>query len=363
MSETWQIVWITGIIIAVFGAAFMGVEALRSWAARGHALDVPNERSSHTRPTPRGGGLAIAVGTLVGLWVLASALRLPLDLRALIGYSLGSLLIAAVSWRDDLRPLSSRIRFSTHVVGALLVLLSVGWLSRFSLPLLPSFSLGLLGSILTLLWLVSIVNIYNFMDGIDGIAGVQAVSAGLAWGMLGWWFDLWLVAVLGLLVATTSGGFLLHNWPPARIFMGDVGSAFLGFTFATLSIMAGVVEPRLAFVGLVLLWPFVFDTTFTLLRRWRRGENIFIAHRSHLYQRLVIAGLSHRRVTLYYLALTLTSCALAILWLLLPAIGSWLLALWLITSAAGICIYVQKTEAMVAYHKKLVTASSQPELS
>jgi UDP-N-acetylmuramyl pentapeptide phosphotransferase/UDP-N-acetylglucosamine-1-phosphate transferase len=119
---------------------------------------------------------------------------------------------------------------------------------------------------------------------------------------------------LGVLVAGSSLGFLGHNWPPARIFMGDVGSAFLGFTLATLAMAGGLPDPRLPLAGVLVVWPFVFDTTFTILRRLRRGENIFAAHRSHLYQRLVIAGWSHRTVTLLYLSLAVLGVVLALLW-------------------------------------------------
>jgi UDP-N-acetylmuramyl pentapeptide phosphotransferase/UDP-N-acetylglucosamine-1-phosphate transferase len=108
---------------------------------------------------------------------------------------------------------------------------------------------------------------------------------------------------MGLLLAAASSGFLLHNWPPARIFMGDAGSGFLGFSFAVLPLLASPENPALLIVGVLLLWPFVFDTTFTLVRRLCRRENVFQAHRSHLYQRLVIAGLSHPAVTLLYLGL------------------------------------------------------------
>ena len=126
------------------------------------------------------------------------------------------------------------------------------------------------------------------------------------------------------LLAGSSLGFLGHNWPPARIFLGDVGSAFLGYTLAVLPVIAALLEPRLALAGVLLVFPFVFDTSFTLLRRWRRGENIFVAHRSHLYQRLVIAGYSHRAVTLLYAGLALVGVVLALAWVLELPGSDWL---------------------------------------
>jgi UDP-N-acetylmuramyl pentapeptide phosphotransferase/UDP-N-acetylglucosamine-1-phosphate transferase len=183
-----------------------------------------------------------------------------------------------------------------------------------ALPLLGPLALGWFGLIMTFVWIVGLTNAYNFMDGIDGIAGGQAVVAGLGWTLLGWLDHQPLVAALGLLLAASSLGFLGHNWPPARIFMGDVGSAFLGFTLAVLPVVAAQHNPRLAWAGVLLVWPFVFDAAFTFLRRLRKRENVFAAHRSHLYQRLVIAGYSHRFVTLLYIGLALAGAVLALLW-------------------------------------------------
>jgi UDP-N-acetylmuramyl pentapeptide phosphotransferase/UDP-N-acetylglucosamine-1-phosphate transferase len=120
---------------------------------------------------------------------------------------------------------------------------------------------------------------------------------------------------MGMLLAAASLGFLGQNWPPARIFMGDVGSAFLGYAFAVLAVAAAQRDSRLALVGILFVWPFVFDTAFTLLRRLSHGENVFIAHRSHLYQRLVIAGCSHRFVTLLYIGLAAWGVTWALFWL------------------------------------------------
>ena len=174
--------------------------------------------------------------------------------------------------------------------------------------------MGWAGLPLTFVWIVGFTNAYNFMDGIDGIAGSQAVAAGLGWMVLGQLSGQPAVSVLGLLLASSTLGFLGHNWPPARIFMGDVGSAFLGYTFAALAVAAVRGNPRLALAGILLVWPFVFDTTLTLIRRLSRRENVFSAHRSHLYQRLVIAGYSHRGVTLLYAGLAVAGALLAIIW-------------------------------------------------
>jgi UDP-N-acetylmuramyl pentapeptide phosphotransferase/UDP-N-acetylglucosamine-1-phosphate transferase len=217
-----------------------------------------------------------------------------------VAYLAGGCLIAAISWLDDLRTVPNRVRFLCHLVGACLLIAAL-W------PGLPRLPLGVswwLGAPLAALWIVAVTNIYNFMDGIDGLAGGQAFVAATWWtafavaaGMTG-------VATLALAVAAASAGFLLHNWAPARIFMGDVGSAFLGYTFAVLPLFA--LEERGRWVallgGALALWPFLFDGTLTIVRRLLRGENIFRAHRSHLYQRLVIHGYSHAAVSLVYIA-------------------------------------------------------------
>ena len=285
---------------------------IRRYALRKELIDVPNERSSHTQPTPRGGGLAIVLVTLCGL--LTYGLLFFVEYRLLIlFYAFGVGLIATVSWFDDLQTLPNRVRFAVHSLAAILAIIGLGYWDELSVPLLGQVHLGWVGLPITFLWIVGLTNAYNFMDGIDGIAGGQAVVAGLGWIILGRMMDLPLVAALGVLLAATSLGFLFHNWPPARIFMGDVGSAFLGFSFACLAIAGTSREPSLAIAGVLLVWPFVFDTLFTFFRRLKNRENVFAAHRSHLYQRLVISGYSHQTVTLLYMGLDVLGLLLALL--------------------------------------------------
>jgi UDP-N-acetylmuramyl pentapeptide phosphotransferase/UDP-N-acetylglucosamine-1-phosphate transferase len=337
--------------------AYVSVGALRRWAEQRQLVDRPNERSSHTRPTPRGGGAAIVIVVLVGAaigWFFNRAW----PASAFWTWWLGAALVAAISWLDDLRSLSNRLRFGVHALATLLVLWGVGFWHVISLPLLGELHLGWLALPITLLWIIGLTNIYNFMDGIDGLAGGQAVISGISWLWVGMVSELWWVALIGLLLAAASGGFLGHNWPPAAIFMGDVGSAFLGFTFAVLAVMGNPANPKLALVGVVVLWPFIFDASLTLLRRLCKGENIFQAHRSHFYQRLVIAGQSHQTVTRLYLGLALASAALAGLWLLLPQVGAWLLLAWLVSSPIVLWLYVRKVER--TRHQHPYPAASLP---
>jgi UDP-N-acetylmuramyl pentapeptide phosphotransferase/UDP-N-acetylglucosamine-1-phosphate transferase len=298
-------------------ATYCGVAFFRSWAVRRQVLDIPNERSSHTRPTPRGGGLVIVVVTLLGGWVLAAASDLRSMWLPYLSYATGALLVAVISWLDDLRPLPSSIRLGVHLGAAVIVIGGLGYWRTLALPLVGSITLGWWGALLTAVWIVGLTNAYNFMDGTDGIAGVQALVGGLGWALLGWKTDQSLVSGLGLATAGSSLGFLFHNWPPARIFMGDVGSAFLGYTLAVLPVMYGFFSqrsPGVPVVGLLLVWPFVFDTSFTFIRRLRRRENVFVSHRSHLYQRMSTAETGHARIALLYSGLALAGGLLAQVW-------------------------------------------------
>lgn len=330
--------------LLVVVAAYGGVALVRRWTTQ-RLLDVPNERSSHSRPTPRGGGLPIVACTLVGLWGMYGTAWLDLPLLPVLSYTLGALVVAAVSWGDDLWSLSNRVRFLAHAGGALLVLGGVGYGRQLTLPFVDVPELGWLGAGVAFFWIVGLTNAYNFMDGIDGIAGGQAVLAGVAWMGLGVLVEAPLCSLLGALLAGSSLGFLGHNWPPARIFMGDVGSAFLGYTFAVLALLGHLVHPRLGLAGVLVVWPFVFDTALTLLRRLRRRENIFAAHRSHLYQRLVIAGCSHRYVTLLYLGLAFCGVLLALAWSLHVRGSRWFVCVGLGVLGLGLWRYVVRVEA------------------
>ena len=168
-----------------FLISYAGVGAFRLWATKRNILDVPNARSSHVVPTPRGGGLVITAITLIGVWALADLLGFLPHWRILIAYTLGAALVANVSWLDDLRPLPSWIRFSAHSIAAACVVFGAGYYRDVTLPMAGNIQLGWAGPILTFIWIVALTNAYNFMDGIDGIAGGQAVTASLGWAVLG----------------------------------------------------------------------------------------------------------------------------------------------------------------------------------
>jgi UDP-N-acetylmuramyl pentapeptide phosphotransferase/UDP-N-acetylglucosamine-1-phosphate transferase len=313
------------------------VALVRRWAERRRLLDQPNDRSLHVRPTPRGGGVGIVVpvcGALACVGLLVPASRSEAWWLAGAG-----LLMAIVGWIDDLRGLSAGVRLVAYLCGAALVVLGVGTWPAVVWPGLLHVELAWTAAPLTVLLVAGLTNAYNFMDGTDGIAGGQGVIAGGGWLGAGLLLQDPLLTVAGTAIAGASLGFLLFNWPPASIFMGDVGSAFLGFTLAGLTVYVAPRAPAMATAGLLFVWPFVFDTTFTFLRRAWRGENLLAAHRSHLYQRLVLTGVAHRTTALVYGAYAAAGIGVGMTFLRETArlsvvggglIGSLAVALWLV---------------------------------
>lgn len=274
-------VWLTGL--------------LRNHALRTQLLDVPNERSSHRHPTPRGGGLAVVISFSIGLGIAWLWEALPSTW--LVAMGVGGGLIAAIGYLDDRHNLPARWRFPIHVLAALWAL---WWLG--SLPALPtpwgSLEPGWPGLVLATVAVVWLLNLYNFMDGIDGIAGTEAITVALGAALLLWWHGDDQAAVVMGLLAAASLGFLLWNWPPAKIFMGDAGSAYLGFVLAVAALATSAQGPLNLWVWLILLAVFLVDATLTLLRRLLNGERWYEAHRSHAYQHAALRLGSHRPVTL-----------------------------------------------------------------
>ena len=213
--------------------------------------------------------------------------------------------MAGISYWDDLHSLPYWIRFAVHLAVAGMVVIEVGPWRIVQLPFIGELDLGWVGLPLTFIWIVGMINAYNFMDGIDGMAGGQGVVAGLGWALLGFMSGQYLIAGIGLVLAASCLGFLGHNWSPARIFMGDVGSAFLGYSFAVFPLIAVQQETKLAFAGVLLVWPFVFDTSITFCRRLLHHENVFTPHCSHFYQRLVGTGYSHKIIASLYIGLSI----------------------------------------------------------
>jgi Fuc2NAc and GlcNAc transferase len=278
----------------VVTASWVATRVARRYALKRTLLDVPNRRSSHAIPTPRGGGLAIAAVIMIG--VALTGILGTVAPRISIGILGGGLLVACIGWVDDHGGVPAAARAVVHFLAAGWLIVWIGGLPTLDVGV-TSVRLGLAGGVAAAVGVVWLINLYNFMDGIDGIAGGEAVTTGIIGGVLLRWAGHPELASLSFLVAAASGGFLLWNWHPAKIFMGDVGSGLLGFLFAALAVVSerGGAVPLL--VWMILLGVFVFDATATLLRRVARGERWYEAHRSHAYQRAVLAGWSHARVT------------------------------------------------------------------
>ncbi len=280
--------------IACFLTSLVVCEVVRRVALRRALLDEVNERSLHTVPTPRLGGIAIVVVT-VGAAVLAWSSG-SYEMHALVFVCGG---VALLGLRDDLRPMSAAVRISVQIAVSFAFLRFIG-----TPPFLLArgFSVGVPPFVVTamlVVWMVGVLNIYNFMDGMDGLAGFQTVSASIALAvMLG---GVSALSGFALALGASAAGFLVHNFPPARIFMGDAGSTFIGMSFAALAVLGMHHDVPITESALPLA-PFLLDGTFTIFRRALRKEKIWKAHRSHLYQRAVQTGLGHRDVLFAYMA-------------------------------------------------------------
>lgn len=270
-------IWCLGAIALVASCIF--TYGLRHYALSKHLLDIPNERSSHTTPTPRGGGLAFVVVFLC-LLVISGCLGIEScdTLIALLG---AGMLIATVGFLDDKGHIAARWRLLTHFIAAIWLLY---WFMGF--PAFPLLGLTLpawLMTVLVVFYLVWLLNLYNFMDGIDGIASIEAISTGLGMALIYYLTDAYVNSSL-ILLSLAVAGFLVWNFPPARIFMGDAGSGFLGIMLGAFSVQGAWLSTDFFWSWLILLGVFIVDATWTLVRRLFRGEKLYEAHRRHAYQ-------------------------------------------------------------------------------
>jgi Fuc2NAc and GlcNAc transferase len=304
------------LLAAAFAVAVIATGAVRRHAVATHRLDVPNDRSSHTVPTPRGGGLGIVLAfALLIAWL---AWHGDIEVRFLFALLGSGVLVAAVGLVDDLRHVPSRVRLLCHLAAAAWALYWLGGVPPF--PVLGiTVDLGWGAQALGLLYLVGLLNFFNFMDGIDGIAGLEAIIVALG-GALLWWLATgttqWIVPAL---FAACVAGFLAWNFPPAKIFMGDAGSGFIGIVVGVMSLRAGIDFAPVYWAWFVLLGCFIVDATVTLVRRIRRGGRFDEAHRSHAYQYASRRHGAHLPVTLAYGAITVLwllpiACSVALGW-------------------------------------------------
>jgi Fuc2NAc and GlcNAc transferase len=284
---------------ASFLSSLVACHTLRLIALRYALLDQPNERSLHTVPVPRLGGIGILAGT-----ACASAVAIafaPAEGRQLALWLAAAFPLAGLGLGDDLRGLGAGFRFLVQGLVAVGFAVAIGVPTR--VVLVPGMSVAMPYWLALAAWTVfsvGVLNIYNFMDGMDGLAALQAIGAALAVAV-GLGTGSGSLSIIPLTLGAATAGFFIHNAPPAKIFMGDAGSTFVGFTFAGLALCgASRPTPLPIIVVPVALAPFLLDGTYTIARRLARHEKIWSAHRSHLYQRAVAAGLSHHDVLVRY---------------------------------------------------------------
>lgn len=274
-----------------------------------HVLDHPNSRSLHSQPTPRSGGIAIVLGIIGGAVLLSVVSGAPMPSVAVwLGATVTA--IACVSFIDDRWGLRAGYRLTLHALAASVLLGSTLAIDPLALPGVDYDLPPWLSSLLTVLYVVWMTNLYNFMDGMDGFAAGMAVFGFGTLGGLGLLGGNETFAALNFIVAASVLGFLVFNFPPAKIFMGDSGSSSLGFLAAGMSVWANSLGLIPLWLSAVVFAPFIVDATVTLLRRAVRGEKIWQAHSTHYYQRLVRSGWGHRKtVLLQYVLMAVCACA------------------------------------------------------
>jgi Fuc2NAc and GlcNAc transferase len=267
----------------------------RRYALIKSIIDIPNHRSSHSVPTPRGGGLAIVISFLFALAFLNLIGYINSNLTW--AYAIAGTIVACLGFMDDRHHIDAKWRLLAHILASMLMLF---WLNGIP-PLIvfgQEIQLTITLNILGIFYIVWLLNLYNFMDGIDGLASIQAITVCVGGGFLYLQMGNSEGALLPFVLGAAILGFLIWNFPPAKIFMGDAGSGFIGLLIAGFSIHAAWAAPGLFWSWIILSGVFITDATVTLIRRVLCGAQVFEAHRSHAYQHAAIKYGSHKVVTI-----------------------------------------------------------------
>jgi Fuc2NAc and GlcNAc transferase len=263
-------------------------------AIKYHLLDKPNERSSHNATTPRGGGIVF-----ISLWIIAVLICYfsnNIPVRIMSSLVLPVAVLSIISFLDDYLELRQSLRLLIHLIVSLLFLCFIDY--RAVIPSTSSFSFLIGLNFLMAIFSIWSINLFNFMDGLDGFAAIQSIFIFMITGVFLYAKGNSNLGSLSCLLAFSVMGFLVWNWPTAKIFMGDVGSTSLGLLVVIFMLWASKLEALSPVTYIVLYLPFLFDATVTLMRRMLRGEKWYKAHNNHAYQRLHRAGWSHRKVLL-----------------------------------------------------------------
>ncbi len=272
---------------------------VRNYALKKNVLDIPNERSSHSVPTPRGGGISVVIVFLAVLCILA--INKWITVISLISFFGAGSLVSVVGFLDDHGHIAARWRLLAHFGSAIFIVFMLGGLPPVSL-LGINVNLSALGYVIGVLYLVWLLNLYNFMDGIDGLASIEAITVCIGSSVCSLILHQWTFtesATLSIVLASAVAGFMIWNYPPAKIFMGDACSGFLGLMLGALSLLAGWENSLMLWCSLILLAVFITDATVTLFRRLIRGEKLYEAHRSHAYQYASRYFSGHKPVTIF----------------------------------------------------------------
>ncbi len=284
--------------VFVFFLSFYITSYVRNYSLRNNVIDVPNERSSHVVPTPTGGGVAISLSIILSVFVFGGDWIAYPSISLALG--IGVIVIGIVGWIDIHKEVAVLTRAIIYLLVSITALILLGGMSELSFGLYH-LGPGWLASLLAIIGITWLVNLYNFMDGTDGLAAVQALSTGLYGTVVFMSSDQIAASVICLTVFFSTLGFLVWNWAPAKIFMGDVGSCSIGFTFGVLAVYGEISGSVPVIIWLILLSIFISDASMTLMKRILSGETWYRAHNTHAYQRLVQLGMGHGRLAMYTL--------------------------------------------------------------
>lgn len=299
------------LFVIALGSAFISwfvVKQLITALTRRNIIDTPNERTLHSGGVPRGGGLAIVACLMTSIIVLGILSARYAMFSALF---ISVLAWSSLSWLDDQFDLSPNRRWYVQCFLAVLSVVAFGAVETVQINAELVLPLSLFGFVLSVIGVLWLTNLYNFMDGMDGLAASQTIIASSTLAFWFWHYGDQTLAISCLVLSSASYGFLLWNWHPAKIFMGDVGSISIGAFLATL-LLIGVSRYDLPVISFILLLSvFIVDASVTILRRLLKREKIWLPHRSHYYQRLANLGFSHSKIVIGLIVLMSISSLIA----------------------------------------------------
>lgn len=294
------------LIFLAFFLSYLGNVIFINYLNKKKVLDLPNHRSSHIIPTPRGGGIPMLISFFITSLIASIFNIVEFDLH----FYIGLFIIFIMGSFEDFKPISIKLRLFIQILVSIYIITIKSPFLTFPLPEPFNFNLNYyVAFILNIIWIVGVINIYNFLDGIDGYAGLQGIIVCISTLLL---FNPYSNSITIYFLLFALIGFMFVNFPPAKIFMGDAGAYGLGFIFAVLPYYIFENSSNGVFTISMFLWFFLTDSLYTIIRRLKRKEKIFDAHRSHLYQRLNILGWSHKKINLFIIPLMVLLSAIQI---------------------------------------------------